>query len=216
MAKAIFNNTRSLNGNALPQEFEVKSASLSNSFLVHIQEFSPNLHIFRAKDYTHELLCEMTLKVKEILVSLNDEAEEEACLAKIVTCSFPSISLQKLNEKTGFNSYLHGILMFQFQLKILEQLLLFCEEKDAVHLILTINDADLNYLETYSRFFVSEERVTTSREEQMQVVIPTDVNTYDEIIDFMGKLDTDFRKILWREQNINPAFRKYLKSNACV
>ncbi|MGV8948694.1 MAG: hypothetical protein ACOH2E_04925 [Candidatus Paracaedibacter sp.] len=218
MPKATVNNVYPLRGTALPQDHEAKLVTLSDSFLVHIQEFSPNLYTFMAKDYTHELLCKITLEVKEVLVSL--EEESGGYLAPVVSCSLPSINLQNLNEKTGFDSYLQELLMGQFQLKILEQLLLFCEQNDAVHLILTLNDtvngADLDYLKFYRRFLVSEEQVTTSRGEETQIVIPTDMDTYDNVIDFMDKIDREFRCALWRGQSVNTAFRDYLKSNACV
>jgi hypothetical protein len=106
--------------------------------------------------------------------------------------------------------------MFQFQLKILEQLYLFCEWKEAVKLVLTTHDANLDYLEIYSRFFVSEEQVAMPMGERTRIVIPTDVDIYDEIVDFMDELDKDFCKTLWRDQKENPAFREYLKSNACA
>jgi hypothetical protein len=205
---------------ALPQGLEEKLATLSDSFLVHIQEFSPNLHVFMAKDYTHELLCRMTLEVKEVFVSVGEDGEGGGHLAPVVACSFPSISLQKLNEKTSFDGYLQELLMGQFQLKILECLLLFCEQEGAANLILTLNDtvidADPDYLKFYRRFLVSEEQVTTSRGEETQIMIPTDADTYDNVIDFMDKIDREFRCALWRGQSINSAFREYLKSNACL
>ncbi len=105
----------------MSQGLEAKLAPLGDSFLVHTQEFSPNLHVFRAKDYTHQLLCEMTLEVKEIFVSLEEEGEGGGYLVPVVACSFPPISLQKLNKKTSFDGYLQELLMDQFQLKVLEQ-----------------------------------------------------------------------------------------------
>jgi len=218
MAIETITNVYPFRGTAMPQGLEANLATLSNSFLVHIQEFSPNLHIFMAKDYTHELLCEMALEVKEIFISLEEEGESGGYLASVVACSFPPISLQKLNEKTSFDGYLQELLMGQFQLKILEQLLLFCEQKDAAHLLLTLNDpvneADLDYLKFYRRFLISEEQVTTSRGEETQIMIPTDVGTYDNVIDFMDKIDREFRSALWRGQSINPAFRAYLVNHS--
>ena len=218
MAKGIVNNVHFLNGSDFPKRGETKFVPLSETFLVHIQEFSPHLHTFMAKDYTHELLCKMTLEVKEVLVSR--EQAGGGYLAPVVACSLPAINLQKLNEKTGFDSYLQELLMGQFQLKILEQLLLFCEQQDAVNLMLTlndtVNDADLDYLKFYRRFLVSEEQVTTSRGEETQIIIPTDADTYDNVIDFMDKIDREFRCALWRGQSVNTTFRDYLKLNAWV
>jgi hypothetical protein len=104
----------------------------------------------------------------------------------------------------------------QFQLNLLEQLLLFCDEKEAVKLVLNVYNAELDYLEIYSRFFVAEERVVTEQGERTQVTIPTDVHTYDEIIDFMDELGQNFRKVLWREQNNNPIIRQYLQRHSVL
>jgi hypothetical protein len=213
MVKLIINNTYPLNGGGLAsQETETKPLSLNDSFLVDFQGFLPNLYIFRTKDYTRELLCEMTLELKEILVC--PEEEDEGHLAPVVACSFPALSLQKLNEKVGFDDYLQRMLMVQFHLKVLEQLLLFCEQQGAVSLILTVKDADS--LEIYRRFLIAEDPVNVSGEEQVQVVIPVDGETYDKVADFMDKIDREFRCALWRGQSINSAFREYLKSNACL
>jgi hypothetical protein len=214
MLRLITNSAGFLKGNALSQGR--KMPPLRDSFLADFQEFSPNLYAFRARDCKHDLLCEINLEVKEIFVSLEEEDEEEAYLAPVVACNFSTINTQKFHKKTGLDGYLQGILLHQFHLRILEQLLSFCGHKDAIHLTFIIKDTDLDYLEIYSRFFASEKQVTTANGEQTQVVIPTDVDTYDEIINFMDKLDRDFRKTLWREQNSNPAFREYLKTNACL
>jgi hypothetical protein len=220
MSRAIIKNAPPLYGNGSLQRGEAKLALLSETFLVHFQKFSPNLHIFMAKDYTHELLCEMTLEVKEILLPLSEDKEGEGHLATVVACSFPPISLEKLNEKIGFDGYLQELAMGQFQLKILEQLLLFCKQEDAVNLILTVNDmvndADLDYLKFYRRFLISEAQVVTTRGEQTQIVIPADLATYDKVVDFMGKIDREFQCALWRGQSINPIFQDYLMSGACV
>jgi hypothetical protein len=216
MAKATSNTTYPSNENTLSQGPAAKLPSLGNSFLVHFQEFSPNLHIFRVKDYTHDLLCEMTLEVKELLVPFAEESEEEACLSRAVSCGFSNFNLQNMSEKTGLDVYLQDLLIGQFQLKILEQLLLFCEQENATNLILMVSDPDLDSVQIYSRFFASEKRVETEKGEMTEIVIPTHGGTYDSIIDFMEKIDREFRCALWRGQSINPAFRAYLKSNACL
>jgi hypothetical protein len=215
MAIAIIKNDRSLN-EYISQKLGTTSLPRNDSFLIDFQMFSQNLHVFRATDRNHELRCEMVLEVMESLVPSDAQGEEGAYLAPVVACSFPSISPQKLSEKISFDAYLRDILMFQFHLKILEQLFIFCEEKGAVNLILTMNDAEWDYLEIYSRFFILEEQVITSKGAQMRIVIPTDAHTYDEIIDFMDDLGKEFRTVLWRAQNTNLAFREYLKSNACL
>jgi hypothetical protein len=213
MLKLIVNNSNTFHRDALSKEIGIKQTvsnySSQNSFLFDFQETSENLYAFRAQDLDHELSIEMNLERKERF-SCSDEGGEEDYLVPVITCDFPHIDVQKLQEKVLGDQYLQGILMFQFQLRILEQLFLFCEGKDAVNLILTIHDADLDYLEIYRRFVISEEEIITERGEQTEIVISTDIETYDEVLDFMDRVDRDLRRTLWRGQKVNPAFQKYL------
>lgn len=214
MIKITINNPISSNRNTLPQAFEPKLTSFTHSFLVHFKEFSSSLYAFVAKDYAHELFCEMTLEVKEIFVNWGEAGREGGYLTPVVVCSFPAINLEKLNEKIGFDSYLQGILVCRFYLKILEHLLLFCEEKSVSKLVLTVNNSELVYLEIFSFFFASlEEQINIEKDEQRQIAVPVNIHTYDIITDFMDEIDRDLRKILWREENIHPAFRADLKPN---
>jgi hypothetical protein len=101
--------------------------------------------------------------------------------------------------------------MIRFHLKILEQLLLFCQEREVINLTLTFEEANLDYMEVFRHFFIVEAQISTVRGEQTEVLIPANDETYDELIKFMDRLGHDFRQNLWRDQKINPAFRQYLK-----
>lgn len=193
MLKPVVHNIHSFYRDVLPQELDINSAAPPSpplsSFLVDFQEFSPNLHVMRAKDLNHELTLEMILERKESFAYSKGETEEEGYLAPIIACALPRIDVQKFNEKACQDECLQEILMIQFQLKVLEQLFLFCEEKAAVNLILTMSDSNLDYLEMYRDFFISEEQVITARGEHTEVVIPTDMETYNKVIDFMDQVD---------------------------
>lgn len=204
--------THPFKGNILPQKRE--TPPLDGSFICDFQEFSPNLYAFRVKDPTHELDCELILEVKKSFLCLEEEGEKHSYLAPVVACGFPTINLQRFNEKTGFDTYFQRLVMAQFQLNILEQLLLFCNQNDADNLVLTINEEYLDYLEIYRCFFVSARQVTTARGEQTEIMIPTDTNTYDRVVDFIDKIDREFRCTLWRMKSCNPVVREYLKSNS--
>jgi hypothetical protein len=219
MLKLVVNNISSLYNNPLSQGSETKPTPIisqpQNKFLVDIQAFSQNLYILRAQDFEHELKCEMTLELKENFNLLDGVLEEEKkYLVPILTFNFPSIDVRRFNEKVCWDVYLQVILITQFQLKILKHLFIFCEKKDVVNLILTIDEADLDYLEIYRSFSISEEKIITARGEKTKVVIQTDVQTYDEVIDFMDEVEEDLYKTLWRDQKVNPAFRKYLIDHA--
>lgn len=193
MLKRVVHNIRSFCRDILPQELDINTtppASLPpRSFLADFQEFSPNLYVVRATEIYHELTLEMILELKERFVYSKGEAEEEVYLAPIIACTLPRIDVQKFNEKACQDACFQEILMIQFQLKVLEQLFLFCEEKAAVNLILTMSDSNLDYLEMYRDFFISEEQVITARGEHTEVVIPTDMETYNKVIDFMDQVD---------------------------
>lgn len=214
MLKMIVNNSEASHPKASSQGLETKPTHLKPSsqdpFLFDFQETSENLYTFIAQDHVHKLTFEMNLERKEVFAYSDEEGGGEDHLVPVIVCDFPHIDIQKLQEKVLGDQYLQGILMFQFQLKVLEQLLLFCEDKNATHFILNFNEAELDYLEIYRRFAISEEEIISERGEQTEIVISTDVETYDEVIDFMDDVDKKFRQTLWREQKANPAFQKYL------
>jgi hypothetical protein len=142
--------------------------------------------------------------------------EEDGTLEVVIAANFPAIDLQGLNQIIHGNEYLQGMILIKFQLKILEQLLLFAENKDAGYLFLNFNEANLDYVEIYQRFIISQESILSARGEQIEIVMPTDVGTYDELIEFMDELEQDFQQNLWRAQKSDPIIRQYLKSQALL
>jgi hypothetical protein len=214
MLGSIIDKAAPLAVTALPQNPEAASTILDSPFMFDFHQLFQDLYIFNGKDYGHDLLCKMTLELKETFVSFEEGEEGQGHIESAVICNFPGLNVEKLIEKVGFDVYLQKIVLFQFQLKILEQLLLFCEKKDAATLVLTIDDADLDCLDIYSQFVASAKKVMTARGGQTEIVIPTDVETYDDIIDFMDKIEKHFRKTLWRGQTTNLDFREYLKKHA--
>jgi hypothetical protein len=189
--------------------------SLQHSFLWDFQEISSGIYIVRFQDTFHELSCEFSLELKESFVPSEDETKENF-IQPVLVGNFPSIDIQRLQQKMLWDEYLYGTLLIQFQLKILEQLILLCEDKNATQLFLTFNETNQDYLEIYRRFLISEEEIISNHAEQTEIAIPTDVSVYDELIDFMEEIDHKFRQILWREQRENPLYRRFLKSEALV
>ncbi len=214
MLKLVINNTQPYNKEPSFQSDRLNNASLTippqDPFLIHSRQIAHNLYTFSAHDSGHGLFCEMNVEIKESYTYSQEAGEERKYLVPMAFCNFPNIDTQRLNKKVCWDEYLQGSIMVQFQLKILEQLLLFCDEKDATHLILTINDVNDDYIEIYRPFALSEEQVITTEGEQTEIVISIDVETYDEAVDFMDKFDMDFQKTLWFHQKANPIFRKYL------
>jgi len=218
MLKLVVNNTQPLYEKA-PQGNGAKVSSLTsplqNPHPLNFRRLSEKLYAFSHHDLDHRLDCTMNVDLRESYVYTEEGAtEEEKYLVPMAFCNFPNIDIRRLREEVSWDDYLLGSIMVQFQLKTLEQLLLFCEEKDATYLALTINDANYDDLEIYRHFATSANRVGTIDGEQTEIVIPTDVETYDEIIDFMDEFGEDFQKTLWRNQKMNPVFRKYLLEHA--
>lgn len=214
MFKLIVNAINPHLGSGISHDFEMKPAPqtspLQKTFLADFQPFSEKLYVFRARDFDHQLTCEMTLELKEAMTSSLGEGDEEECLMPIVTCNFPRIDTHRFNEKVCWDEFLQGMLMIQFQLKVLEQLFLFCEEKGVVNLMLTFNETNLDYLEIFQRFIISEEEMSLGGDELTVVGIPTHVENYDAVVDFMDDLDKNLYQTMWRDQKINPTFRNYL------
>jgi hypothetical protein len=142
--------------------------------------------------------------------------EEDGTLEVVIAGNFPTIDMQGLNQIVHNNEYLQGMILIKFQLKILEELLLFAKNKDAGYLFLNFNEANYDYVEIYQRFIVSQESNLSASGEQIELVMPTDVGTYDELIEFMDELEQDFQQSLWSDQKSDPIIRQYLKSKALM
>jgi hypothetical protein len=190
--------------------------SSQDSFLFNIHEISQNLYKMRFHDLSHQLYCEITLELKNSLMYGDEPYEEDGTLEVVIAGNFPTIDMQGLNQIVHNNEYLQGMILIKFQLKILEELLLFAKNKDAGYLFLNFNEANYDYVEIYQRFIVSQESNLSASGEQIELVMPTDVGTYDELIEFMDELEQDFQQSLWRDQKSDPIIRQYLKSKALM
>jgi hypothetical protein len=218
MLKLIINNSDPASKGALSRQ----SANVHNNYktcqketlLFDCREISSNLYIFMARDLDHELACEMTLELTEGFAPAADGIHEEDYIVPILTCNSLSIDVSRFNEKVCWDAYLQAMLLLQFQLKILEELLLFCEEKDVVTIMLTLNDTEEDDIEVFQRFSLSSERVITPNGEQAKIVIQAGTKTYDSIIDFIDEINRNFHQALWRNQKTNAAFRNYIKGHS--
>ncbi|MGV8947918.1 MAG: hypothetical protein ACOH2E_00895 [Candidatus Paracaedibacter sp.] len=180
------------------------------TILSHYQEISPNLYIFRFHDFHHKLSCILTLEMKSNF-AVSGKISIEDCLVPVLTGEFPIIDTQRLLRNVPWDDYIHLVLMIRFHLKILEQLLIFCEEKNVTILFLSFEEANLDYMEVFRHFFSVESQVLTSRGKQTEIIIPMADEIYGKLLNFMNRLRHDFHQNLWRDQKNNPAYRQYLK-----
>lgn len=202
--------------NIFSRETETKIIPLNHpcndGFISSFLEVSPKLFVFRFLDRAHFLSCELTLELTDGFAHLDDQLEEENYISSLVACGFPLIDRQRLRNKVQGDAYLVGMILVKFQLKILEELLLFADDKNAYQLILIFHESNLDYLEIYQQFLVAGEDMIRVKGEETEIVIPSNLETYEEVVDFDENVDKKFRQTLWHDQKVNPAFRQYLRS----
>jgi hypothetical protein len=219
MLRLVSHNTNSQCTRTFPQNEKTATSSFTSnsspSLLFDFQEISPGIWKARFLDTLYELRSEITLVISDSLIASKTPNTEDY-FQRILVADYPAIQEHKLAEKVNWDKYLQEIIKIQFQLEVLEQLLLFCEKFDAGFLIFNFDNANLDYLEIYRPFIVSEEETITSLGERTEITIPTDIETYDALIEFIYEINQDFCHTLWRYQKTNPAFRNYLKSHSLL
>lgn len=184
------------------------NSQIKPSFMAEVQLRGPNLYSLLARDPSHYLECELILETEERDL---DSLEPGA-----VICHFPNISDEKLQDHIWLDDTLYGIIMIQFQIKLLEQLLLFCATHYASKLMIFADDVQADALGVYQDFLTYKDQTLTYKGEKTEMVIPADQATFDAWVDFMERITIDFRQTLWREQRSNPFIRQYLKNHPLV
>lgn len=185
-------------------------------FTFEVQERRPSQYTVVAYDSFHGLDCEIPLEIcddKDIL-GVYDEDEMGA---RALLCHFPSIIDEELNEFIDGDETLCGMIIVHFQMKILEQLLLFCSNHDVSTLLVEVNHTSERHdLEIYQNLAIHEDKIPTITGMKTQLVIPATLETFDNLRGLMDDINQDFRKMLWEDQSSNPTIREYLKLNPCL
>jgi hypothetical protein len=185
-------------------------------FVSEITQISARQYMFAAQDAAHRLQCSFMLEIQDVLDAQNEALPLEDRVIPQVVGNFPAIDGELLAEEVWEDDYLQGILTIQFYLKILEALILFCEDKSAGGLVLTVDEGYIDLVDVYEDFIAGQMQVITENGEKTQIVIPANVGVYDLLIDFMDQFNRDFHRTLWRDQRQNSAIRHYLKSHAVL
>jgi hypothetical protein len=189
---------------ARPQETTgVKNENTPSSLTVAVRVKGPYLYEMLVHDPSHYLKCDLILEVEEAL----EESE-----AGSVICHFPTISDEALNDFVEEDETLYGMLMIQFQIQVLEQLLLFCATHYASELVIFADDDQADTLGIYQDFLTYKDQTLTHKGEKTEMVIPADRETFDAWVDFMDEINRKFQQSLWHDQKTNPVIRKYLKN----
>ncbi|MGV8947665.1 MAG: hypothetical protein ACOH1N_14655 [Lutibacter sp.] len=204
--KLVVSNPEPLQVTSLSQEIET-NRNIFSSFTTNVRVKGPCLYEMALQDLSHYLACDLILDVEE-----NNEEYE----GKTVFCHFPTLSDEGLNNFVAEDQSLCDIIMVQFQMKILEQLLLFCATHNASSLVIFADDVQADDLGVYQDFLTYEDQTFTSKGEKTEMVIPADRETFDAWIDFMDQTNGKFKQSLWRDQKTNPIIRQYLKMHCVV
>lgn len=192
---------------------EKKPSQTINSttgFTAEIRKEEHSPYTLIARDPFHRLECKIVLEI-------HDREDDEEMEPRTVACYFPPIAGEELNKFIEEDETLYGMIMIQFQMKLLERILLFASGHDALSLLISVDyGCEGHALEVYRSLVIHEDKVPAITGTQAQMVIPTNQKTFDKLIDLMDHVNQDFRQMLWEDQRGNPAIREYLKSNPCL
>jgi hypothetical protein len=172
----------------------------NRKFRIDVKKPGFNIYEMIIQDPFHCLKCSLIL-----------ELEEKAELARMI-CHFPSIYGEPLRKLIGEDDTLYGVIMTQFQMKIMEQLLSFCFDHYASQLIIYTDDPQAEELEIYQEFLIYRDQRVTKRGEQTKITIPSNRKTFDAWGVFMRETSIKLGQEVWRNQRSNPIIQRYLKS----
>ena len=181
------------------------------SFMAEIHQKGSSVYTMMAEDPAHFLACELILEI-EGGEGGSSESVSEASVSKNVVCHFPRIADERLKKLIWEDPTLYRILMRIFQMKIMEQLLLFCAYHQASKLVIFTDGTQSDEFAIYKDFLTFQGQVTPTKQENAGIIMPADQKTLESWADFMEGIMIQFRQTLWREQKRNPAIQYYLKS----
>jgi hypothetical protein len=132
-------------------------------------------------------------------------------------CHFPSICDEQLKEFVGEDDTLYWAFMIQFQMHVLEQLLLFSCGCDVSQLIIYTDDMQAGEAGVCRELLIAligTDQIFTKNSEQTKFVISSNSKTLDVWTKLMQKTNIKLGQALWRKQRSSPVIRRYLKSSA--
>lgn len=181
----------------------------NQGFSAQIRKRGGSLYTLVARDPAHHLECSIDLEVQENPKGLKPPS---------VICRFPDMPAEGLYKIVGEDETLLGMVLIQFQLKVLESILLFCAEHLAIKLLVytTYITEEDHVLGVYSNLATREDVVHTQDGDKVQITMPAGSRTFDKLVDLMDDVRLRFTQGLWREQRTNPVIRRYLKSRAAL
>lgn len=180
-----------------------QSKASNMGFSAEVQTRGLDLYEMNIQDPFHELACELFLEIEK------NEGE------KAVVCHFSNI-LDESNKFLDEDETLYGTIMIQFQMKVLEQLFVFCADHQASQLSIYMDDDQAEGFGIVQDFLTHCDEAITQFGEKTEMRIFTDQNRFDQWHTFMEMTNRELERGLWRQQRVNPAIRSYLQSRAQI
>jgi hypothetical protein len=180
-----------------------QSKASNMGFSAEVQTIGLDLYEMNIQDPFHELACELFLEIEK------NEGE------KAVVCHFPNI-LDEPNKFLDEDETLYGTIMIQFQMKVLEQLFVFCANHQASQLSIYMDDDQAEGFGIVQDFLTHCDEAITQFGEKTEMRIFMNESTLDQWHTFMEKTNHELEQVLWRKQRSNPAIRSYLQSRAQI
>jgi hypothetical protein len=187
-----------------PPQQEPVIPILRTPFAAIVRLSGPNLYIMQVQDTAHYLNCDLTLEIEE---------SPHKGEPKTVVCHFPEILDEQLNTFIWEDETLYAIVLIQFQMKLMKELLIFCKNHHVSRLVIYPDDAQTEDFGIFQDFLIVEDLKCDEEDDKTKMVIPTTPETYDNWIEFMYEANLRFQQTLWRNQRKNPAIRHYLISH---
>lgn len=179
-----------------------QSASSNTGFTANLKKKGSDLYEMKIQDSFHDMECDLILEIE------NEDVGETT-----VICHFPPF-FGESNKFMEEDEALYGIITLQFQMKVLEQLFMFCADHNASQLAIYMDDDQAEGFGIYQDFLIYCDETLTENGEKTVMVIPTDRESFDKWRRFMAETSLRFEQDLWREQRFNSTLRRYLLSRA--
>ncbi len=106
---------------------------------------------------------------------------------------------------------LYDIITIKFQMKVMEQLLMFRIDHNASELSIYMDNEQNEGFGIYQEFLSRYGEYPAENRAQAEIVISANPKTFADWNAFMKETNVELEQDLWREQKSNPAIRRYLK-----
>jgi hypothetical protein len=151
-------------------------------------------------------------------LEINNYEDGEGLESGIVVCHFPDIATEDLDELVGEDEDIHAMILMQFQLKILKQILLFCNDHgNALTALIEAEDmASGHILAVYEKLTAYKNKVPTATGTKTQMLISATQGTFEKLDNLSDAINHELQKMLWENKGLNPAIWEYLRLTSCL